>query len=94
MYALSIIKEHRLRYLLTALGISLCALLNGAELIIADEPTGSLASQQGMAIVELIRKSCIDENRCVIIASHDERIVKMADRVLYLSDGEMVSVTH
>ena len=94
MYALSIIKEHRLRYLLTALGISLCALLNGAELIIADEPTGSLASQQGMEIVELIRKSCIDENRCVIIASHDERIVKMADRVLYLSDGEMVSVTH
>lgn len=94
MYALSIIKEHRLRYLLTSLGISLCALLNGAELIIADEPTGSLVSQQGMEIVELIRKSCIDENRCVIIASHDKRIVKMADRVLYLSDGEMKSVTH
>jgi putative ABC transport system ATP-binding protein len=70
------------------------ALVNGAELIIADEPTGSLASQQGMEIVELLRKSCINENRCVIIASHDERIVKMADRVLYLSDGEMKSVSH
>ena len=70
------------------------ALVNGAELIIADEPTGSLASQQGIEIVKILRKSCIDENRCVIIASHDERIVKMADRVLYLSDGEMKSVTH
>ena len=35
------------------------ALVNGAELIIADEPTGSLASQQGMEIVELLKKSCI-----------------------------------
>lgn len=70
------------------------ALVNGAELIIADEPTGSLASQQGMEIVELMKKSCIDEYRCVIIASHDERIVRLADRVLYLSDGEMKSAIH
>lgn len=67
------------------------ALVNGAELIIADEPTGSLASQQGMEIVELMKKSCSDENRCVVIASHDERIASLADRVLYLSDGEMKS---
>lgn len=65
------------------------ALVNGAELIIADEPTGNLASQQGMEIVEFLKKSCRDENRCVVIASHDERIVRLADRVLYLSDGEM-----
>jgi putative ABC transport system ATP-binding protein len=67
------------------------ALVNGAELIIADEPTGCLASQQGLEIVELLKKSCIEENRCVVIASHDERIVSLADRVLYLSDGEMKS---
>jgi putative ABC transport system ATP-binding protein len=67
------------------------ALVNGAELIIADEPTGSLASQQGMEIVEFLKKSCTDENRCVVIASHDERIVSLADRVLHLSDGEMKS---
>ena len=67
------------------------ALVNGAELIIADEPTGSLASKQGMEIVELLKKSCSEENRCVVIASHDERIVSLADRVLCLSDGEMKS---
>jgi putative ABC transport system ATP-binding protein len=65
--------------------------VNGAELIIADEPTGSLASQQGIEIVKLLRKSCIDEKRCVIIASHDERIVSLANRVLYFRDGEMKS---
>jgi putative ABC transport system ATP-binding protein len=65
--------------------------VNGAELIIADEPTGSLASQQGMEIVELMKKYCSDENRCVVIASHDERIVGLADRILYLRDGEMKS---
>ena len=65
------------------------ALANGAEFIIADEPTGSLASKQGMEIVEFLKESVVDQKRCVVIASHDERIVKFADRVLYLSDGEV-----
>jgi len=65
------------------------ALVNEAELIIADEPTGSLASKQGMEIVEFLKKSSREENRCVVIASHDERIIRSADRVLYLSDGEL-----
>ena len=67
------------------------ALVNGAELIIADEPTGSLATQQGMAIVSLLHESVKRDNRCVIIASHDERISAYADRVLYLHDGILKS---
>ena len=63
------------------------ALANGAPLIIADEPTGSLATKQGMGIVGLLKNSVNQENRCVIIASHDERIADYADRVLYLGDG-------
>jgi len=63
------------------------ALATGAELIIADEPTGSLATQQGMLIVDFLRKSCQSEGRCVVIASHDERISNFADRVLHLRDG-------
>ncbi len=65
------------------------ALVNGAELIIADEPTGSLASKQGMEIVDFLKKISSHENRCIVIASHDERIVQHADRVLYLTDGEL-----
>ncbi len=63
------------------------ALANGAEFIIADEPTGSLASNQGMAIVSFLKDSVKTENRCVVMASHDERIAGYADRVFYLNDG-------
>lgn len=63
------------------------ALANDAELIIADEPTGSLATEQGMNIVKLLRESAKKDNRCVIIASHDQRIAGFADRVFYLKDG-------
>jgi putative ABC transport system ATP-binding protein len=65
------------------------ALINGAELIIADEPTGSLASKQGLEVVEFLRYYAHEEDKCIIIASHDERIVGYADRVLHLSDGEL-----
>jgi putative ABC transport system ATP-binding protein len=63
------------------------ALANNAGLIIADEPTGSLATEQGMNIVNLLRNSAKGENRCVIIASHDQRIAGYADRVINLKDG-------
>jgi putative ABC transport system ATP-binding protein len=60
-----------------------------APLIIADEPTGSLATGQGMEIVGFIHDSVRSENRCAVISSHDERISKFADRVIRLQDGEI-----
>jgi putative ABC transport system ATP-binding protein len=66
------------------------ALANGAELILADEPTGSLSTQQGMTIVQFLRDAVKQEGRCVVIASHDERIKPFADRVLDIRDGELV----
>ncbi len=66
------------------------SLANGAELILADEPTGSLATQQGMIIISFLREIIKSENKCVIISSHDERIKSSADRVLQLSDGEII----
>ncbi len=68
------------------------ALVTGAGLIIADEPTGSLATQQGMQIVDFLHSSCKTEGRCVVIASHDERIAKYADRVFNLRDGILEQV--
>jgi putative ABC transport system ATP-binding protein len=66
------------------------ALANGAELILADEPTGSLSTQQGMSIVQFLKDAVTREGRCAVIASHDERIKTFADRVLTLRDGELV----
>ena len=68
------------------------ALVNGADMIFADEPTGSLATQQGMEIIEFLKKCVHEENRCVIITSHDERIIPFADKVLHLHDGEVKTV--
>jgi len=65
------------------------ALVNDAELIIADEPTGSLSALQGDQIVAFL-KECVDkERRTVIMVSHDERIKHFADRTFYLRDGSM-----
>lgn len=63
------------------------AIANGAELIIADEPTASLETKQGFDIIRLLHKYAKERNRCVIVASHDLRIVEFADRVLRLEDG-------
>ena len=63
------------------------AIANGAELIIADEPTGSLESKQGFDIIQLLQSYSKEQNRCVIIASHDLRLVEFADRILRLEDG-------
>lgn len=65
------------------------ALAGDAGLIIGDEPTGSLASNQGMEIVRLISESVRQDNRCAVIASHDERISAFATRVIRLSDGRI-----
>jgi putative ABC transport system ATP-binding protein len=66
------------------------AIAPGAQLIIADEPTGSLATSQGMTIVEFLHESVRNNGTSVVIASHDERISKYADRVLHLSDGNLI----
>jgi putative ABC transport system ATP-binding protein len=66
------------------------ALVNGAELILADEPTGSLATQQGFDVVRMIRDCVKQEDRCALVVSHDERIAEFSDRVLHLRDGSLV----
>jgi len=69
------------------------AIANDAELIIADEPTGSLGTRQGFGIIQLLHEYAKEQKRCVIVASHDPRIVEFADRVLRLEDGMLVDGT-
>lgn len=65
------------------------ALANDASLIIADEPTGSLSTAQGMQIIDLLLHEAHERDRCVIVASHDPRIAPLADRVLHIEDGKV-----
>lgn len=66
------------------------AIANGAQLIIADEPTGSLATLEGMMIVEFLHNSVEKDGLSVVIASHDERISRYAERVHQLQDGILI----
>ena len=64
------------------------ALINDPTLILADEPTANLDSKIGHEIMHLLRRIAKEQGRSVIIASHDQRIQDIADRVLWLEDGQ------
>ncbi len=64
------------------------ALVNRPTLVMADEPTGNLDTKTGAAIVELL--TSLAGEQTVLVATHDERIAQKADRVIHLSDGDIV----
>ncbi|NFO04128.1 ABC transporter ATP-binding protein [Clostridium botulinum] len=65
------------------------ALANRPSIILADEPTGNLDSKTAMDIMELLKYSRKKYNQTLILITHDERIAKMADRVIGIKDGEI-----
>lgn len=64
------------------------ALVNDPALILADEPTANLDSKIGHEIMRLLRSIAKEQGRSVVIVSHDQRIKDIADRVLWLEDGQ------
>lgn len=66
------------------------ALLNNPALLLADEPTGNLDSENSKEIMELLRRFNKEYKQTVIIITHDERIALSADRVIAISDGRIV----
>lgn len=64
------------------------ALINDPVLILADEPTANLDSKSGHEVMRLLRRLVKDQNRSAVIVSHDQRIKDIADRVLWLEDGQ------
>jgi putative ABC transport system ATP-binding protein len=68
------------------------ALINDPALILADEPTANLDSKIGHEIMRLLRAIAKEQGRSVVIVSHDQRIRDIADRILWLEDGEFKDV--
>lgn len=60
-------------------------------LILADEPTGNLDKATGMEIMTLLRNSARKFSQTMILVTHDESIAAMADRIITISDGKIVS---
>ncbi|MFI1227208.1 MULTISPECIES: ABC transporter ATP-binding protein [unclassified Streptomyces] len=69
------------------------ALANRPALLIADEPTGQLDAETGLAVMELLRAVVRSENVTALVATHDPQLLGLADRVLELSDGHIVEQT-
>ncbi|QNP65731.1 ABC transporter ATP-binding protein [Streptomyces genisteinicus] len=66
------------------------ALANRPALLIADEPTGQLDAETGLAVMELLRAVVRSEGVTALVATHDAQLLQLADRVLELRDGEIV----
>ena len=66
------------------------SLANNPALLVADEPTGQLDAETGHAVMELLRAVVRSENVTALVATHDATLLDLADRVLELSDGEIV----
>ncbi|MGX1674437.1 ABC transporter ATP-binding protein [Streptomyces sp. NPDC055400] len=69
------------------------ALANRPALLIADEPTGQLDAETGLAVMELLRAVVRSEHVTALVATHDAALLDLADRVLELRDGEITEVT-
>ncbi|MFE5665775.1 ABC transporter ATP-binding protein [Streptomyces niveus] len=66
------------------------ALANRPALLIADEPTGQLDAETGLAVMELLRAVVRSEGVTALVATHDAQLLGLADRVLELADGHLV----
>lgn len=65
------------------------ALAADSPIILADEPTGNLDHSNGRKVMELLKEMASAQRRCVVVATHDNRIEDLFDRVLYMEDGRI-----
>jgi len=68
------------------------AIASHPDILIFDEPTASLDGETGRRIVDFVKKNILNENRCIIIVTHDSRIFEYADRIMKMADGRITGI--
>jgi putative ABC transport system ATP-binding protein len=63
------------------------AIAGQPEILIMDEPTASLDGDTGQAIVGFVKQNVLNDKRCILIVTHDDRISQFATRILTMADG-------
>lgn len=63
------------------------ALVGRPPILLADEPTGSLDSEVGLQILDMFRRLAKQDNRALLIVTHDPKVRGIADRVVHIRDG-------
>ncbi|MCY7323274.1 MAG: ATP-binding cassette domain-containing protein [Phormidesmis sp. CAN_BIN36] len=67
------------------------ALISRPKIVLADEPTAALDKKSGRGVVELMQKLAKEQNCTILLVTHDNRILDIADRIVYMEDGRLVS---
>mgnify|MGYP005850601883 CR=1 FL=1 len=67
------------------------ALANDPDIILADEPTGNLDTATGGTVVDILVKLAREDGKCVLIVTHDESILEVADQAFRMVDGKLAS---
>jgi putative ABC transport system ATP-binding protein len=69
------------------------ALIKDPAILLCDEPTSALDAESGQVVMAILKRIAIDENRIVMVVSHDARVFPFADRLLKMENGAIVSDT-
>ena len=67
------------------------ALVSRPKLVLADEPTAALDSKSGRNVVELMQKLAKEQGCTILLVTHDNRILDVADRIIHLEDGYLAT---
>lgn len=89
--------SHRMRHMPTQLSGGQCqrvaiarAIIGNPEIILADEPTGNLDSKMGAEVMDLLHKLNKEDNRTIVMVTHNEEQAKQTDRIIRFFDGRQV----
>jgi putative ABC transport system ATP-binding protein len=65
------------------------AMSSQPDILIMDEPTASLDGDTGVAILSFVHKNLLNQDRCIVVVTHDDRIYQFATRILNMEDGRL-----
>jgi putative ABC transport system ATP-binding protein len=68
------------------------ALVHEPKLLVCDEPTAALDAQAGQVVMQLLRRVAVQPGRAVIVVTHDNRVFRFGDRIVYMNDGTIDKV--
>lgn len=67
------------------------ALANRPRVILADEPTAALDTENGKNVMALLKKLAVENNSAILVVTHDQRMVEGFDRIFTVSDGRIIN---
>ncbi|XZF65460.1 MAG: DevA family ABC transporter ATP-binding protein [Gloeotrichia echinulata DVL01] len=67
------------------------ALVSHPKIVLADEPTAALDKKSGRDVVELMQQLAKEQGCTILLVTHDNRILDIADRIIYMEDGQLKS---